>query len=70
VAEPLEDLGFRCGVAYAVALLIRQDEMVRARDIWNTTDGSLVGVPAYDAKPIKHSVKTDWCEGYTEDYRG
>ncbi len=53
-------IGFNQGVAYAVSELIRQGDMIAARDIWETSGCTLKGVDVYDADPIRSSKRNGW----------
>lgn len=66
MANRIDDIAFQQGVAYAVAFLIRQDEMSLAQEIWEATSQSLDCVADYDANPIRFAVSTDWCETWQE----
>lgn len=66
MSDKTSDVKFQQGVAYAVAVLIRRDELGLAQEIWEATSGSLDGVDGHDAKPIRHAVETDWCETWIE----
>jgi hypothetical protein len=53
------------GVAYAVAELIRRDDMVVAQEIWECATGTegksvLRWVDDFDAKPIRAAMRNGW----------
>ncbi len=57
------DPGFVQGVAYAVAELIRRDDMTHAQEIWEAAIGSKTvprWVDGFDATPIRRAIKRGW----------
>lgn len=58
-----EALGFRQGVAYAVAELLRMDEPGHAKAIWEASGCDLRGVDDFDGKPIRKARSNGWLNG-------
>lgn len=59
--DPRVDEGFRLGVAYATAIVLRTfDNPSIAREIWEPSGCTLRGVCDFDAKPIRRAIRRGW----------